>query len=395
MVRVIVKQTVVNILLLAIIVLLLSACESAHFYWQASTGHLDLMRQRQPVADVLQGDSLSEQQRAQLLQAVAIRDYAADTLFLPVNDNYQHIVSLDSNYVSWNVFAAESLSMEALQWCFPVAGCVSYRGYFKEQAARDYGEKLQQQGYDIYVGGVTAYSTLGWFKDPLLSTFLRYQDTRLAALLFHELAHQVVYVKGDTTFNESFATAVEELAVAQWLRDADRENQLAAWEGHNRWVETFTQWLLLHRDKLQQIYDSAGSEAEKRAQKQATIASMQASYGAFRRANGGDGGFDAWMRQPLNNASLLSIGSYNDWVGAFKQLFRQQGCRWPDFYRAAERLAAQQPDQRIRTLEALQRVYRGRYPYNAIWPKKRAAPPFCTEPTEPASCTEPTEPARM
>ena len=354
MIKNIVKQTLGNILLLAIILLLLPACESAHFYWQASTGHLDLMRQRQPIADVLQGDSLSEQQRAQLLQAVAIRDYAADTLSLPVNDNYQHVVSLDSNYVSWNVFAAESLSMEALQWCFPVAGCVSYRGYFKEQAARDYGEKLQQQGYDIYVGGVTAYSTLGWFKDPLLSTFLRYRDTRLAALLFHELAHQVVYVKGDTTFNESFATAVEELAVAQWLRDADRGNQLAAWEEHNRWVETFTQWLLRHRDKLQQVYDSGGSEAEKRAQKQATIAAMQASYGAFRRANGGDGGFDAWMRQPLNNASLLSIGSYNDWVGAFKQLFRQQGCQWPAFYRAAEGLAAQDREQRMRALKTLQ-----------------------------------------
>jgi predicted aminopeptidase len=353
-VKVIVKQTLGNILLLAIIALLLPACESAHFYWQASTGHLNLMRQRQPVAGLLQGDSLSEQQRAQLLQAVAIREYAADTLYLPVNDNYQHVVSLDSNYVTWNVFAAESLSMAALQWCFPVAGCVSYRGYFKEQAARDYAEKLQQQGYDIYVAGVTAYSTLGWFKDPLLSTFLRYRDTRLAALLFHELAHQVVYVKGDTTFNESFASAVEELAVAQWLHDTGREDQLAAWEGHNRWVETFTQWLLLHRGKLQQIYDSAGSEAEKRGQKLAAIESMQASYGAFRRANGGDGGFDAWMRQPLNNASLLSIGSYNDWVGAFKQLFRQQGCRWPDFYRAAERLAALQPDQRMRTLEALQ-----------------------------------------
>jgi predicted aminopeptidase len=163
-----------------------------------------------------------------------------------------------------------------------------------------------------------------------------------------------VYVKGDTTFNESFASAVEELAVAQWLRDAGREDQLAAWEGHNRWVETFTRWLLLHRGKLQQIYDSRGSEDEKRAQKQEAITSMQASYGAFREANDGDSGFDAWMRQPLNNASLLSIGSYNDWLGAFKQLFRQQGCRWPEFYGAAERLAAQQPDRRRQALEELQ-----------------------------------------
>ena len=334
--------------------LLLCGCESAHYYWQAGTGQLGLMNQRQPIDAVLQDDSLDQQQRQQLQRAVAIRDYAEDRLLLPVADNYRHLVSLDSNFVTWNVFAAEALSMEALQWCFPVAGCVSYRGYFKEQDARDYAAKLQQQGFDVYVGGVTAYSTLGWFKDPLLSTFLRYGETRLAALLFHELAHQVLYVKGDTPFNESFASAVEELAVAQWLRDTGKEDQWAAWTAHNGWTETFTQWLLLHRDALQLIYDSGADDAEKLVRKQAYIAAMQKSYGDFRQANAGDRGFDAWMSRPLNNASLLSIGSYNDWVAAFKQLFLQQACNWADFYAASQRLAELEPQQRSLELQVLQ-----------------------------------------
>lgn len=354
MVKIIVKQYARNILSAALVVLLLCGCESAHYYWQASAGQLGLMNQRQPIDALLKGDSLDEQQRQQLQRAVAIREYAADRLLLPVADNYQHLVSLDSNFVTWNVFAAEALSMEALQWCFPVAGCVSYRGYFKQQDARDYAAKLERQGYDVYVGGVTAYSTLGWFKDPLLSTFLRYSETRLAALLFHELAHQVLYIKGDTTFNESFASAVEELAVAQWLRDSDKEDQLAAWTAHNLWAETFTGWLLLHRDELQLIYDSGASEADKLVQKRDTIAAMQQSYGDFRQANGGDRGFDTWMSKPLNNASLLSIGSYNDWVAAFKQLFRQQACSWQDFYRAAQLLAEREPEQRTGELQVLQ-----------------------------------------
>ncbi len=354
--KVIVKQYARNILLavLLVLVLVLCGCESAHYYWQASAGQLGLMNQRQPIDALLQGDSLDEQQRQQLQRAVAIREYAADRLLLPVADNYQHLVSLDSNFVTWNVFAAEALSMEALQWCFPVAGCVSYRGYFEQQDARDYAAKLQRQGYDVYVGGVTAYSTLGWFKDPLLSTFLRYSETRLAALLFHELAHQVLYIKGDTPFNESFASAVEELAVAQWLRDSGKEDQLAAWTAHNVWTETFTQWLLLHRDALQLIYDSGASGTEKLAQKQDYIAAMQQSYGDFRQANDGDRGFDTWMSRPLNNAGLLSIGSYNDWVAAFKQLFLQQGCNWTDFYRASERLAERKQPQRTIELQALQ-----------------------------------------
>ncbi len=333
----------------------LAGCESTAYYWQASSGHLGLMNRRQSVGDILDSDSLEQTERAQLEQAVAIRDYAAAELALPVGGSYRHLVRLESNYVTWNVFAAGPLSMEPVQWCFPVAGCVSYRGYFKQGAAEEFAAKMQQKGLDVIVGGATAYSTLGWFKDPLLSTFLRYDDTRLASLLFHELAHQVVYVKGDTSFNESFASAVEELAVEQWLRDSGRAEDLQQWSRHSAWVDTFARWLLMHREALQLIYQSNLADAQKRDQKQDYFASIVSSYAGFRDSHAGDHSYDAWMRRPLNNASLLSIGSYNDWVGAFKQLFSENGCRWPDFYTAAQRLGERDSGERIASLEKLQR----------------------------------------
>jgi predicted aminopeptidase len=340
--------------ILSVLVVCLPGCESLGYYWQASSGHLALLGRKQAVADMLQQDDLSPQLRQQLVQVVAIRDYAASELALPVAGNYQHLVQLDSNYVTWNVVAAPPLSMELERWCFWVAGCVSYRGYFDQHAAQEYAAALQADGYDTSVGGVTAYSTLGWFNDPLLSSFLRYDDMRLAALLFHELAHQVVYVKNDTSFNESFASAVEELAVAQWLHAQGREEDLSLWKARSAWDETFIAWLLQHRDALDELYQSNIGDAQKLAQKQALIAAMQVEYPEFRQRNGGDHRYDRWMQQPINNARLLSIGSYTDWLAGFKHLFQAMGCDWPAFYQAVESLAAREAVQRTEELQAMQ-----------------------------------------
>lgn len=337
-----------------VVCICLAGCESAAFYWQAGSGHLKLMQQRESIDALLADGELDPQQRARLEQAVAIRDYAEQSLGLPVEGSYHHLVELEDRYVTWNVHAAQPLAMEAVQWCFPVAGCVTYRGYFKPDAAEAFAERQRAEGLDVHLGGATAYSTLGWFNDPLLSSFLRYDDARLAALLFHELAHQVVYVKDDTAFNESFASAVEELGLRQWLADEGRQEELAAWVRHDAWVETFTGWLVEHREALQAIYASDADEAEKLARKEAYFAAMKADYPAFRDSNQGNGGFDAWMDRPLNNASLLSIGSYNDWVGAFKQLFEECGGNWQAFYQAAEALGEQAPELRTASLEALQ-----------------------------------------
>lgn len=353
----IVNQLVTNSFVAMVLVLLalsMPGCESLGYYWQAGTGHLGLMRQRQSVEQLLEEADLDPQQRQKLEQVVRIRAYADSELQLPVKGHYQHLVQLESRYVTWNVVAAEALAMESVQWCFPVAGCVTYRGYFDEAAAQQFAEKLRRQGYDVAVQGASAYSTLGWFKDPLLSSFLRYDDARMAALLFHELAHQVLYIKGDTRFNESFASAVEELALQQWLRDTDNEPALVAWSRHNNWVERFAQWLAMHRDGLQAIYQSELDDDLRLGLKQAYIAEMKRSYPAFRDSQGGDHSLDAWMQRPLNNATLLSMGSYNDWVVAFKNLFRQQACQWPEFYRAAQKLAGEKEEDRLALLQELQ-----------------------------------------
>lgn len=354
----IVNQRSVNILIAAVLALLaalcLCGCESVGYYWQASSGHLSLLSRKQPVTAVLQDPSLTQTHRIRLQQAVAIRDYAEDSLALPVGNNYRHLVQLDGDYVSWNVMAAGALSLEPMQWCFPVAGCVRYRGYFERQDAEDFAAGLERNNYDVYVGPVAAYSTLGWFDDPLYSSFLNYDEVRLAALLFHELAHQVVYVKDDSSFNESFASAVEALAVTQWLGDAGRNSELQAWSAHKQWVAVFTHWLAGQREALQQVYQADTSDSEKLAAKRAIIDAMRQSYPELRRQHHGDNSYDRWMQRPLNNAQLLSIANYNDWLGAFTVLFVEQDCHWQSFYQAARALAEQTPELRQGMLQQLQ-----------------------------------------
>lgn len=333
----------------------LPGCESASYYWQAGTGHLGLMRKRVAIDDLLASDSLDPERRRQLQQAVAIRQYAGRELDLPVGGSYQHWVEIPGDAVTWNVFAAQPLSMELLTWCFPVAGCVSYRGYFEEARARAFADAQAGKGYDVYVGGASAYSTLGWFDDPLLSTFIRFGDVRLASLLFHELAHQVVYVKGDTTFNESFASAVEALGVEQWLLDSGRADELAAYYRRRDDFEVFSGWLLEQREQLRAIYQADLSDAQKQRAKAARFRAMkEEDYPRFRERQGNRGTFDGWMQGAQNNARLLSLASYNDWVGAFTQLFRQQDCDWSAFYARVEELAGLTAERRREALAALQ-----------------------------------------
>ncbi len=202
----------------------LSGCTTLGYYAQAVGGHLEVMRLAAPVEERLREPDTPEPLRAKLARALAIREFASRELALPDNGSYRRYADLGQPFVVWNVVAAPEFSVEPLESCFPFAGCVSYRGYYSEEAARAYAAALAEKGYDVHVGGVPAYSTLGWFDDPLLSTFIHYPEAELARIVFHELAHQVVYVKGDTMFNESFASTVEEEGVRRWL---EREGTLA------------------------------------------------------------------------------------------------------------------------------------------------------------------------
>nr|MBO2509636.1 aminopeptidase [Gammaproteobacteria bacterium] len=328
----------------------LGGCTSLSYYDQLVEGQLDLLRRSEPVESILRDQSRDPELRRRLALAQEARAFASRELGLPDNRSYRRYVELDRPYVVWNLFATPELSLTPLTHCFPIAGCVAYRGYYRQGAARGAAALLQLEGWDTYVAGIEAYSTLGWFDDPILSSMLRWDDERLAALIFHELAHQRVYVPGDTAFNESFASFVEREGARQWRA----ARGLPPPDGRTeRQREQFTALILASRERLQQLYASELDEDAKRAGKAAEFERLRAEYRRLRDGEWqGDRRYDAWMAAPLNNARLLPFGLYDQWVPAFAALYRQAG-DWAAFYARAAALGRLPVEERQRTLRAL------------------------------------------
>ena len=327
------------------------------YYLQSIAGQLAMMRAARPIDDLLRDPSLDPDLQRRLTEVVGIRRFASASLDLPDNASYTGYADLKRPFAVWNVFAAPELSLRLEQWCFPVAGCVGYRGYFDQGAAQRYAARLAVEGYETYVAGVPAYSTLGWFDDPVLSTFVRQPEAEVARLIFHELAHQLLYVKGDMTFNESFATAVEQAGLERWLaaREAatgDRRLR-EAWQAFAARRSQFLALLARHRLALEAVYASDASDEDKRAAKQANFAALRSEYEALKRQWGGYAGYDRWFAQPLNNAHLASVASYTADVPAFRALLAQEHGSLPAFYAAVRRLASLPKAQRDQALAAL------------------------------------------
>lgn len=315
---------------------LLSGCSSLGYYSQLAQGQWQLLRARQPVEQVIADPASSPRLRARLAHAEQARAFASEQLKLPDNRSYRLYADLQRPYVVWNVFATPELSLQPVTHCFPIAGCVAYRGYYRQGAARGQAALMRQQGLDVYVSGVEAYSTLGWFDDPILSSMVAWGDERLATLIFHELAHQRFYVQDDTAFNESFATFVEREGSRQW-RAARGLAPLGTVQSQQR--EQFTRLVLASRERLQAIYAAPLDDAHKRAAKQAEFERLRAQYKQVRDSQwGGDKRYDAWIYGPLSNAKLLPFGLYDQWVPAFERLFHEVGGDWPQFYRRVEEL---------------------------------------------------------
>lgn len=333
--------------------LLLAGCGNFSYYLQSVHGQLDIWRREKPVAQLLGDPALQPQLKAQLERALRIREYASRELGLPENRSYRSYADLGRPFVVWNVFAAQEFSVEARQWCFPVAGCVAYRGYFAEAEARAHAKQLAAAGEDVYVGGVPAYSTIGWFADPLLNTFIHYPAPELARLLFHELAHQVVYVQGDTVFNESFATVVEQAGVARWLAAHGSDAERARFAQLQRFRIDFRRLVGEARDELKRLYAGTAAPEEKRRRKALVFAGLQRSYAERRLEWGGFAGYDRWFAQPLGNAHLASVGLYTQQVPAFEALLAAAGGDLPRFYAAVRELAALPADARKARLAAL------------------------------------------
>ena len=343
-----------RILLTCLGVALLAGCsavDTVDFYWQGATGQLDLLARARPIPEVI-GEGSDPVLAARLGRVRDMRAFASHELGLPDNASYTRYTDLGRPFVLWNVFAAPPLSLKPRQWCFPVAGCVNYRGYFREDQARAEAARIKTQGDDVQVSGVPAYSTLGWFDDPVLSSFVRWPETEVARLIFHELAHQLVYVKDDSAFNESFATAVEEAGVARWLA-AQRNPALDAQAVRSERLRTaFRALTRAARARLVAVYASDASDEDKRRAKAETFADMKVAYEKARAGEPGLAGYDRWFAQEPNNASLAAIGLYTDRVPAFRVLLLEQDHDLPRFYERVRTLAVLPKPERDAMLAA-------------------------------------------
>ncbi|MER9004159.1 MULTISPECIES: aminopeptidase [unclassified Mesorhizobium] len=346
-------KRVLRMLAAAIIASGATGCTSISYYAQSLQGHAQIMAARRNVGKLILDPSTPEALRAKLTSASAIRRFATDELALPENSSYRSYVDIHRDAVTWAVFAAPQFSLAPRTWCFPVFGCVPYRGYFSRKSAAESAVELQRQGLDVYVSGVTAYSTLGWSSDPLLSTMLRQDDTYLASLVFHELAHQRLYVDGDSAFNEAFAVAVETSGVRKWLRAAGDRAGLRRYEADRKRSADFLGLVAKTRDELRQVYGSPRTPEQMATAKKAAIERMRARYRQMRdRHWAGYRGYDAWFAAPINNAKLAATSVYGEQVPAFLRLFDLCSGDYPRFYASVRRIADLPKSSRAEALKA-------------------------------------------
>ena len=338
-------------LLAGLMCVVLGGCSSVSYYSQLASGQWQLLRSREPVAEVIADPARPQVLRDHLAQSQKARSFASQQLHLPDNQSFRLYADIGRPFVVWNVFATPEFSLTPQNHCFPVAGCVAYRGYYKQSSARGEAALLRLQGMDVSIGGVEAYSTLGWFNDPIISSMMGWGDERLATLIFHELAHQRFYVKDDTEFNESFATFVEQEGTRQWRahRGLAPDNGAQAQQRYQ-----FTQLVLDTRSRLERLYAQPLPAEQMRQRKAAEFERLRAEYRQIRDSQwAGDKRYDAWINAPMNNARLLPFGLYDQWVPAFSTLFRQTGGDWVAFYAAVERLGALPAGERKVALKVL------------------------------------------
>jgi len=333
--------------------LFLSGCSNFSYYSQAIIGHLSIQVNLEPVADIIADSDTSPELKIQLEKVVEIRAYASEHLFLPDNASYTSYTDLKRPYVLWNVVAAPEFSLEPRQWCFPFAGCVQYRGYYAKEAAQAFAAELNKNGDDTYVGGVTAYSTLGWFADPMLNTILFRDDVSLAGLVFHELAHQQLYVKNDSAFNEGFAKTVELEGLRLWLLNHGTEELMQSYAAKKKRHSAFIDLVTKTSDELKILYSSDMEKQLQREEKSKIFDEMRNQYHRLRATWDGYTGYDKWFERDINNAQIAAVNTYRDYVPAFQVLLRQQEGNLVAFYKAAAKLGDLPKDQRAEALMAL------------------------------------------
>jgi len=321
-----------------LVILILCASLVGCYYMQAASGQWEVLRKRQPIDEIINDPETPPELVARLRLLDEARDFSVEVLGLPDNKSYRTYADLKRDYVVWNVFAAPEFSLAPKNWCYPVAGCVSYRGYFSKDNATKEAERLKAEGFDVAVGGVAAYSTLGKFNDPVLSTMMRWNDIDLIAVLFHELAHQVVYVKDDSAFNESFATAVEEIGVRLWLEARGEQEKMADYVAGRELQQSLMALVVKAREALQPVYESDIDVTQKRILKRERLKTLADDVAAELQRSGRDA--SGWLSGELNNARLISTTLYEGKLPTFRALYIRCEENLDCFYTEAKSLAA-------------------------------------------------------
>jgi predicted aminopeptidase len=360
------KWLVAPALLLA--VLAMSGCQTFSFYRQAAQGQYQIIARQQKITKLLADTQTPAPLKAKLQLVQNLRAFARAELKLPVNGHYQKYADLQRPFVVWNVEAAPEFSLEAKSWWYPFVGSLDYRGYFSEADATNYAARLEQKGYDVYVGGVEAYSTLGWFKDPVLNTFISNPESDLAETLFHELGHQRVFAPGDTDFNEAFATTVGQEGARRWLRAQGDTNALATYLAELRRTDEFAHLIARTRGRLAALYGDQPAEGgsfqaaeesrafapeQLRRQKQFILDRLRQEYAQLKAQWAGDSRYDEWFAHGVNNAKLNSVAAYYDLVPGFERLLELNGGDLEKFYQAADQLARAPKEARAERLRTL------------------------------------------
>jgi predicted aminopeptidase len=316
------------------------------YLFQSAAGQLQLMSKRKPISRVLANPATPRELRSRLEAVGEMREFATRRLGLPDNGSYRSYADLGRAYVVWNVVAAPEFSVDPKEWCYPVVGCVAYRGYFVEQRARRFAKDLERRGLDVTVDGVAAYSTLGHFDDPILNTMLGWSDVELASIIFHELTHQMIYLPNDADFNEALATMVEEEGVRRWLESLGRKEDLERYRAYQERFAQVLELLTRARDELRTLYASGIDREQMRREKAARYAELRRSYAVLEQQWGGHAPFDRWFDGEINNANLASIATYYDCVPGFRRELDAVGGDLGAFYARVRQLA--KLDQRLR-----------------------------------------------
>ena len=335
----------------------LYGCTNLPYYAQAVDGQMEILRKVQPINTIVADPNTDKTLKKALSKVILLRKFASNTLKLPENESYMDYADLKRPYVVWNVYATPEFSTKLKEWCFVGAGCVKYRGFFSKDEADYFAEELRNKGYDVHVGGIRAYSTLGWFDDPVLNTFIGFSEIQLARLIFHELAHQVVYVQDDTEFNESFATLVEQEGTRRWLASNSTLEQQDKFDAGQRRELIFTKLVLKYRERLKRLFSSNTNDSEKRNSKLNIFSDLQEEFSQLKATDKELSKYDKWFELQMNNALLATVSTYTKLVPEFRSLLIRQGGDMELFYSAVQDISKLTKNDRLTALRVSRRYW--------------------------------------